>query len=366
MPITRGHVLGALLTLFALTGGCAPGGGEPTEWEETEEGEDELRVCADGPTVKGIDVSYWQEEVDWQAVRGAGVEFAFVRLSYGEVFKDPRFEENWARAKEAGLIRGAYQYFRPEQDPLEQAQLFLDSIAADPLGPNDLPAVLDVEQTDGLSNATVRARMQVWLDAVEAGTGKRPIIYSAAFMENVIGTGFSEYPLWVANYTSKCPRLPNGWGDWVFWQSSESGKVAGVQGNVDIDHFNGTRAQLLAFASGGAAQDPGDPQDPPEDPPANAPVNLKPADGSHVTTDAVTLSCDPFAGAKSYSFQIDWFSASTHTWKPYYTYSTTSPAKTFWPVVEAPLRFRVKAALSSGSSDFSAYSTFAYGDSMLP
>lgn len=366
MSVTRAGFLGALLSIATLGAGCAPGGGEDVSWEDTDEGEDELRVCADGPMVKGIDVSYWQEQVDWDAVRGAGVEFAFVRLSYGEVFKDPRFEENWAGAKQAGLIRGAYQYFRPEQDPLEQAQLLLDSIASDPLGPNDLPAVLDVEQTDGLSSSKVRQRMQIWLDAVEAGTGKRPIIYSAAFMENVIGSGFSDYPLWVANYTKSCPRLPSGWSDWVFWQSSESGKVAGVQGNVDLDHFNGTREQLLAFAQGVDAPEPG-PSDPPADPdPQSAPVNLKPVNGSHVTTDAVDLSCDAFPGANGYTFQIDYLSPSSNSWKPYYTYSTGGPKKTFWPVVDAPFRFRVKASTQSGSSDYSAYSTFAYGDSSLP
>ena len=82
-------------------------------------------VCADGPTVPGIDVSYYQEEVDWARVRGAGYVFAYARVSDGTGTLDSQFRANWLGIRNAGLIRGAYQFFRPRQDPTAQADLFL-------------------------------------------------------------------------------------------------------------------------------------------------------------------------------------------------------------------------------------------------
>lgn len=351
---------------MAVGTGCAPDSDLDDAYEDVDEGDEELRVCAAGATVEGIDVSYFQETIDWQMVADAGIEFAIVRVSYGSEFKDPKFERNWAGARDAGLIRGLYQYFRPSQSALEQAQLVLDSIANDPLTARDLPIVLDIETTEGLSKTKVRQSMQTWLDAIEAGTGKRPIIYTAAFMQDVVGTGFSDYPLWAANYTSQCPLMPNGWTNWTMWQYTESGKVDGVPGNVDRNRFNGTREDLLAFAGASPDNEPEPPEPPPPSDVPGAPKNLSPTNGSHVTTDSVTMKCDPFAGASSYGFDIEWFNRSTNAWRPYYAYTASSPSKTFWPVTDTAYRFRVRAKKSGVWTPYSNFSTFAFGDSTLP
>lgn len=358
---------------LAMTG-CAPSsneGDDEDDWEQTAEDDGALRVCAEGPTVEGIDVSYYQEVIDWQKVKDAGIGFAIVRQSYGSAFDDPKFKANWAGAKQAGLVRGLYQYFRPGQDPHEQAAAVLDALADDPLGEDDLPVVMDVESTDGVSNATLRARMQSWLDDIEHGTGKKPIIYTAAFMQSNVGAGFAGYPLWVANYTTNCPLLPNGWTGWNIWQYSESGTVAGVPGHVDRDRFNGSMDDLLAFAHGTATtpdDPPPDPPDPPPPPPEvpGAPTGLSPAQGAHVTTDSVTLRCNTFPGASQYTFDIEYYSPSSHSWKAYYQYVTSSPNKTFWPVTDAPYRFRVRAKKNGTWTPYSNKNAFAYGSSTLP
>lgn len=353
---------------FAVGAGCAPDSDLDEDYEETDEGDEELRVCATGSTVEGIDVSYFQETIDWQKVADAGIDFAIVRVSYGSEFKDPKFNLNWAGARDAGLVRGLYQYYRPSQSPLDQAQLVLDSIANDPLTDRDLPIVLDIETTEGLSNTKVRQSMQIWLDAIEAGTGKRPIIYTAAFMQDVVGTGFSGYPLWAANYTTKCPLMPNGWSNWTMWQYSESGHVNGVPGNVDRNRFNGTREDLLAFAGADPASEP-EPEQPDPEPPADvpgAPKNLTPVSGAHVTTDEVNMKCDAFSGASSYGFDVEWFNKSTNSWKAYYSYTTTSPNKTFWPVTDAAYRIRVRAKKSGVWSPYTNFNTFAFGNSTIP
>ncbi|MFO0548830.1 MAG: GH25 family lysozyme [Polyangiaceae bacterium] len=362
LPITA-----AVLLVGAA--GCAPSS-DPTIDEDAEETDDALRVCADGPTVQGIDVSYWQGNIDWSKVGASGVDFAIVRVSDGAVFKDPKFDANWQGAKSAGLVRGVYQFFRPDQDPTEQADLMLEALASDPIVDGDLAPVLDIETTGGLSKAKIRARMQVWLDRVEAATGRTPIVYTAAFMQDVVGTGFSHYPLWVANYTTSCPLVPTGWEDWSMWQYSESGKVAGIKGSVDRNVFNGTRDDLLAFATatGIPVDPPKDPNDPPSDPPANpdSPTGLSPADGASMPSGSVKLSCDGYQGADSYAFEIQLYSDSQKAWTPYYTYTTSTSQKTFWPAVTGAYRFRVRATTAEGTTPSSPYNAFSYNGAPLP
>src|SRR6267142_4680754 len=69
-------------------------------------------TCAAGITTRGVDVSYYNGSIDWPTVKGAGYQFAFIRVSDGTSFHDPKFASYWAGAQAAGLVRGAYQFFR--------------------------------------------------------------------------------------------------------------------------------------------------------------------------------------------------------------------------------------------------------------
>lgn len=222
-----------------------------------------LKTCAKGATVTGIDVSYYQGNVSWSQVKSSGRQFAFVRISDGLNTPDTKFAQNWPALKTAGLVRGAYQFFRPGQDAGLQAQMVIDKIkAAGGLKPGDLAPVLDLESADGLASSVVVSKAKVWLAKVEAAFGIKPIVYTAAFMSSVIGTNFGGYTLWVANYQTTCPTMPSGWTDWQFWQNSDSGSVPGVSGNVDTNFFNGTLAQLQTLTLKSATPDAGpDPDD---------------------------------------------------------------------------------------------------------
>lgn len=195
----------------------------------------------------GIDVSKWQGTVDWKSVQQADVAFAFIRATYGTSEVDASFDENWQAAKEAGVIRGAYHFFLAAEDAAEQAQFFIRTVGS--LGPDDLPPVIDVESGSGVSSNFVED-IQTWLTTVAQGLGRTPIIYTAPsyWNANVTG-GFGNYPLWVAEYGVSTPRAVNGWTDWTFWQYSSTGKVNGVNGDVDLDYFNGTPQALTAFAN---------------------------------------------------------------------------------------------------------------------
>jgi lysozyme len=210
------------------------------------------RVCADGPTVDGIDVSFYQGVIDWNRVAQSSVKFAIVRIGDG-LGEDDQFENNWRGARDAGLIRGAYQFFRAARDPDAMADIVIRKVGR--LGPGDLPVVLDLEgaSIQDQPPATVIANARRWLAAVEAGTGKRPIIYTGYYVwrDEIGDPDFSQHPLWIAAYVNRCPDISDHWDRWTFWQTSDSGRIPGIDGNVDTDLFNGDLAALQRLADGG-------------------------------------------------------------------------------------------------------------------
>jgi lysozyme len=201
--------------------------------------------CPGRATVRGIDVSKWQGEVNWRAVRGAGVRFAFVRVSDGTTVLDPMFARNWKGARAAGVVRGAYQYFRPEEDPIEQADLLLAHMG--PLRAGDLPPALDVEVSGEVAPAELVRRAGRWIERVHAATGVKPIIYTSALHWATLAANsrrFRRHALWVAHHDVKCPVTPSGWRGWTFHQHSKQAVIAGIRGPVDENRFRGTLRAL--------------------------------------------------------------------------------------------------------------------------
>ncbi len=211
-------------------------------------------------TIPGIDVSYWKAGIDWPKVRTTGQVFVFVKASEGETYTDPTFDDNWNGAKGVGMLRGAFCFFHPNQDPVKQANLFISTVKS--LNDNgELPPVLDLERADGQDDNTIITKAKSWLDAVEQAFGRKPIIYSGYFFLrdnfSLPGGGpppwAKDYPLWIAQYPNQynpslSPLLPNGWFQWNFWQYSQTGSVNGINSPVDLDVFNGSLADLLNFA----------------------------------------------------------------------------------------------------------------------
>ncbi len=234
----------ALLSSLGLVA-CA-GGDAPESIGTTEEA---VVVCAKGATVEGIDVSVWQgSSIDWNKVHASGRVFGIARISYGTGTLDDTFAGNWSRMKAAGMIRGAYQWFRPAQDAKAQADIVVAHVGK--LGPGDLPVTADVEETQGLGGGAITAALHTWMDRVEAGTGKRPIIYSGKYFWNdsVGSKDFAGYPYWIPAYGPTCPDLATAWSNWKFFQYTDKASVPGVSGGVDGDKFNGSLAELEAFA----------------------------------------------------------------------------------------------------------------------
>ena len=214
-------------------------------------------VCAVGATTPGIDVSKWQGAIDWSQV-ASEQQFAIARVSDG-TYLDTWFDSYWPAMKAAGLVRGAYQYFEPAQDPIAQADILLQKMG--PLEAGMLPPTLDVEATGGLAPADVEAAVQQWVDYVQAQLGVAPIVYTGDWFwdPDVSSAAQAGFPLWESTYcTNCCPSIPTPWSTWAIWQYSDTGTAAGVSGACDMNLWNGDLASLQSFA-GGAATGPSGP-----------------------------------------------------------------------------------------------------------
>ena len=155
--------------------------------------------------VQGLDVSHHQGEVHWRDIALAGNVFAYVKATEGIEFVDSRFSVNWMEMKDAGIIRGAYRFFRPSAPVEAQVKGFLTTIGT--LAIDDLPPVLDLEAAntsadrDEWEALPVEQRMPLaleWLRGVEQAASRKPIIYTRrGFVKRCFGSagGLSDYPL---------------------------------------------------------------------------------------------------------------------------------------------------------------------------
>jgi lysozyme len=233
--------------------------------QELEQYTIDIVINDDKLEVLGIDISNHNPPIDWlTAAKTKRVTFAFAKASEGETFKDQDFATNWSGMKSAGIIRGAFHFFRPAKSVDEQVSNFLDMVGK--LSPGDLPPVLDLEpfpddvrvQWESIPVKERISKSKEWLEKVESRLGKKPIIYtSASFWEELMDDteDFVEYPLWVAHYKpdykNSQPNIPaNNWGGkgYAIWQFTEDGSVMGVKGFVDRNIFNGNLSKLLALA----------------------------------------------------------------------------------------------------------------------
>lgn len=200
-------------------------------------------------SIHGIDVSKYQDVIDWESVRDMRVGkvqlgFAFIKATEGLGNEDAFFQRNWKKSKKAGLVRGAYHFFLATKSGKAQAENFINSVE---LSPGDLPPVLDIEQTYGVPGEKLRERARDFLQTVQEYYHVTPIVYTNVdFYRQYLKDDFDTFPLWVAHYLQK--ERPRTYREWTFWQHSEQGRVNGIFTRVDFDVFSGDSAafkQLL-------------------------------------------------------------------------------------------------------------------------
>lgn len=185
--------------------------------------------------IKGIDVSKYQGQIDWTAVRADGVEFAMVRAGYGMYAhqKDPYFDQNVQGAQAAGVQVGAYHYSYAQsvEDARREAELFLSWLAPYSL---DYPVAFDIEDgsQEGLSSETLTQIVEAFCGAVEAA-GYYTMVYANKYwlQHKLIYDRIKRWDIWLAHYAA----VTDYDREHGIWQCSSREQIAGISGNCDLD-----------------------------------------------------------------------------------------------------------------------------------
>lgn len=193
----------------------------------------------------GFDVSEYQGDIEWENITKLNGEhqlhFVFVRATAGKDKVDLKFKENFENAKKLNFIRGAYHYYRPNENSLEQAANFIKTVQ---LQKGDLPPVLDIERLPKKQSiANLKKGLKKWLDAVELHYKMKPIIYSGeSYYTDFLKEEFSDYTFWIANYNFWEKKIDD---EWHFWQFSEQATIPGIKGPVDVNIYKSTPYDMV-------------------------------------------------------------------------------------------------------------------------
>ncbi len=191
----------------------------------------------------GIDISHYQrkEDIDWDSLSIANgaisIDFVVLRSTMGNRSTDKHFDEFWELAKKHEKVRGAYHFYRADEDPVRQANNYLENVK---LESGDLPPILDIEKIPKRkSQEDLVKDLKIWCKIMEEKYGEKPIIYTYYhYYKDYLRGEFDDYPIWLANYNDVPQPSPDD--DWDFWQFTENGIVYGINTKVDVDIYNGS------------------------------------------------------------------------------------------------------------------------------
>ncbi|CAM3280117.1 GH25 family lysozyme [Nocardioides dubius] len=183
----------------------------------------------------GIDASHHQGPIDWKKVAGDDIEFAYLKASEGSSFTDPRFADNRRQAQAAGLRVGGYHYFSICSPGAPQAAHFITVLGEQGDRRTTLPPAVDLELGGNCAQPPARAdllrEVKVFIDDVERATERDVVVYAYPdFEERYHLTAALDRRLWVRLLGEQEPGT-----DWWLWQKSDSARVDGVSGNVDLN-----------------------------------------------------------------------------------------------------------------------------------
>lgn len=209
--------------------------------------------------VRGVDVSHYQGDIDWNVLSQENIRFAYIKATEGSSHVDNRFAKNWQAARETDLAVGAYHFFSFDSPGESQAANFIQCVEQATVSERStqaetaeqtavlsmLPPVVDVEYYgDKKINPpvpeAVQTELQTFLNLIEDHYGKTPVIYSTEEVwDRYLKGHFDSYPLWIRNvYT-----YPANDADWTFWQYSNRHRLQGYSGEevyIDMNVFCGS------------------------------------------------------------------------------------------------------------------------------
>lgn len=201
--------------------------------------------------VKGVDVSAYQGEVDWQTLSAQDISFVFIKATEGSSFVDQYFSYNYEEAKKTNLAVGAYHFFSYDSEGKTQAENFINTVTP---FEGMLPPVIDLEfygdkEQNPPAREDIDVQLKVMLDALEEHYSQKPIIYATGkSYELYLAGDYEEYDIWIRDVIAK-PKLPDA-REWTFWQFTNREQLAGYSGEekyIDVNVFYGSNEDFNAY-----------------------------------------------------------------------------------------------------------------------
>lgn len=200
----------------------------------------------------GIDISKYQgNEIDNLNASTSDLAFVICKATEGNTYTDPNFQHNWDTIAKNGFIKGAYHFYRTNDQPQDQLANYTNAVSD--LPSDALPPIVDFEEGSIVGStdvAQIQADLLQFLSLLEQHYNRIPMIYTDVNIGNsyLDNPDFAKYPLWIANYTSASqPTMPGAWKgtDWIFWQQSDDYKIGSTANDYDL--FNGNEMALKSF-----------------------------------------------------------------------------------------------------------------------
>ena len=199
--------------------------------------------------VRGVDVSEYQGEIDWEKLSNQNIDFAYIKATEGSSYTDERFQYNYQNAITTNLKIGAYHFFSFDSDAISQSENYIKNVPKDM---NLLPPVVDIEfYGDKNKNIpdveTTREQLKKLLERLEEYYQKKPIIYATNTSYNLyIKDNFEEYKIWIRDIFST-PNLKDN-RKWTLWQYTNRERLEGYNGEekfIDMNVFNGSYEEFM-------------------------------------------------------------------------------------------------------------------------
>ena len=239
------------------------------EWKDNQYKGERLVYTSD--RIYGIDISRYQHDIgkkhygiDWSRLRithlgtisnkrikgtvDYPVSFCYIKATEGTTIKNRYYYNDYAQARNHGILCGSYHFFSTKSSATDQADYFIRNAR---FNKGDLPPVLDVEPYPSQVNAMggpeiMLNKVRTWLRIVKERTGCTPILYvSQSFVNRYLTDAHDikrNYKVWIARYGEYKPDIRL-----AIWQLSPDGRVAGIRGDVDINVFNGYQDEYQDF-----------------------------------------------------------------------------------------------------------------------
>lgn len=204
--------------------------------------------------VRGIDLSSYQGEVDWEVLSKQNIDFAFIKATEGSTHVDPNYKYNIENAAKTHLRVGSYHFFSFESSGSQQADNFIANVMKTE---NMLPPVVDIEfyadyKFNPPDKEIVRKNLKELLEKLESNYGMKPILYATrtSYRRYISGT-FTDYDIWIRDVYFT-PSLEDD-REWTFWQYSDKEKLKGYNGvekHIDMNVFNGSKEEFQRYGRG--------------------------------------------------------------------------------------------------------------------